>query len=213
MMNFRCIKDSLINNILGPASSGKFQVVGFQRQAKSAEETLDFSRLVQVFYHASEFPKGAGRLTGPVQHDITYRVELTVSKAAGVNLLVINDENATQNELAPAIAGFQEASDLADKSIDKLFDLVYQILMCAQNYDMQLPVGTVANRWITNMQKEAPMPRGEYVILTGFLDLTLRTAEQIGGEALQGIATEFDVVIDQDGDDVEKAGVSGTLGG
>jgi hypothetical protein len=76
-----------------------------------------------------------------------------------------------------------------------------------------MPKGTVSNRWIDRIQKDIPAPNGEYVILTGSMDLTVRAVEDVKGEEGFGIAEIYDVIVDQDGDDVEKAGVSGTLGG
>ena len=40
MMNFRVIKASLIDNVIGPAEAGRFTTIGFQRQSKSAIESL-----------------------------------------------------------------------------------------------------------------------------------------------------------------------------
>ena len=212
-MNFRAIKESLINKILGPAEKDRFRVIGFQRQVKNAKEVLDFSRLVQVYYSSSEFSKSGGRATGPVQHDVTYKVELTVSKAIQGDLSVLNDPTATASQLTIALAGFQEASQLADESIDELLQLIYQILMDDRNVDLGFPVGVISNRWVSRMQKDSPVPNGEFVVITGSIDFTLRTVENIEGDKGTVVATEYDVVIDQDSDDVEKAGVSGTLGG
>lgn len=210
MMNFRLIKDNLINKILGPAANYRYRVVGFQSQAKSAEEVLDCDREVKVYYSSSEFPKSGGRASGPVQNDVTYRVELTVSKGAEVDLSVINDPSATAANLAIAIAEFGTASELADNSIDELFEIVYQILMDARNIDIGFDKGVVANRWVSRMQKNESVPLGEYLILTGSIDFQLRTSEVLKGDT-GTLATGYGVVVDQDGDDVEKAGVSGPL--
>lgn len=181
MMNFRIIKDSIIN-ILGTAETGRFQTTGFQRQTKSAEEVIDNNRRVTVYYSSGSFPKNAGRNTGPVQHDITYRIELTVSKSARGNLAIINNPSSTPAQIAAAIDAVQEASQLADESIDELWEIIYQILMDARNIDMGLTVGTVANRWLDSFQKDEPRPKGELVVLTGSANLTLRTAEQVTGD-------------------------------
>ncbi len=211
-MNFRLIKDNLVNKILGPAANNRYRVVGFQGQSKSAEEVLDCDREVKVYYSASEFPKSGGRASGPVQHDVTFRVELTVSKGAEVDLSVINNPSATASALAIAIAEFGTASELADNSIDELFEIAYQILMDARNIDIGFDKGVVANRWISRMQKDEPVPMGEYLILTGSINFQLRTIEEISGDTGTP-ATGYGVVVDQDGDDVEKTGASGTLGG
>lgn len=181
MMNFRIIKNSIIN-ILGTAEAGRFRTVGFQRQTKSSEEVINNNRLVTVYYSGGSFPKRAGRNTGPVQHDITYRIELTVSKPASGDVSIINNPSSTPAEIAAAIEAIQEAAQLADESIDELFDIVYQILMDARNVDMGLTIGIVTNRWIDSIQKDEPRPKGDLVVLTGSANLTLRTAEQVAGD-------------------------------
>lgn len=212
-MNFRLIKENLITKILGPAEKDRYRVIGFQRQVKNAAEVVDWERLVQVFYSSSEFPKSGGRQTGPVQNDITYRIWLTASKAAQIDLSIIDNEAATAIQRAAAIEEFQEASQAVDDSMDELFEVIFQILMDARNLDMGFDKGVVANRWVSRMQKDDPENRGEYVLLTGSLDFTLRTVEQVDGDKGTVTATIYDVTVDQDGDDVEKAGTSGNLGG
>jgi hypothetical protein len=181
-MFFQTVKDSLINNVLGPAEAGRFQTVGFQRQVKAAEMTLDNLRTAQVFYIGGTFPKSAGRNSGSVQHDVQFRVEFVVSKGTQLDLDVINDPDADNADRALALSELQEASDLADESMDDLFSIVWNILMDANNYDMGLPVGDVASRWIDAFRKDQPVPRGEYVILTGSLTLSLRVNEAIEGD-------------------------------
>jgi hypothetical protein len=207
MMNFRVIKDSIIDNVLGPNSTGKFVVVGFQRQNKNAVETLDTSRTVQVFYFSSDFPKNKGRLNGPTQNNVTYKIELTVSSAAKGDLSVVNNPASTPAQIAVALSAFQEASYLADNSFDELVDEVYQILMSGIFLDLGLDKGTVSDRWIGNVQKDHPEPRGGYVTITGSMNLTCNTAEQVPGDV--GVAgTVFDTTIDIKDDDVEKTGVT-----
>lgn len=206
-MNFRIIKDGIINKVLFPASAGKFIVIGSQKQSRDAVETLNLKRTVQVYYSASDFPKGSGRLNGPVQNNLTYRIELMVSSAAKGDLSVINDENSSAAQIATAIAAFQEASDLVDCYFDELVEDVYQIIMSGLNCDLGLPKGTISNRWIKAVQKDQPESRGGYVTLTGAMNLTCSTAEQVPGDV--GItAGIFDNTIDIEGDDVEKTGVT-----
>ena len=212
-MNFRAIKESLINKILGPSEKDRFRVIGFQRQVKNAKEVLDFERLVQVYYSSSEFSKSGGRFTGPVQHDVTFGIELSASKSTQGDLAILENPSSTNAQRSIALAGIQEASNLVDESMDELLQIVYQILMDARNIDIGFPAGVVSNRWVSRMQKDSPPSRGEFVMLSGLIDFTLRTIEEIEGDKGTVIATEFDVVVDQDDDDVEKAGTSGTLGG
>lgn len=210
-MAFRIIKNSLINNVLGPAELGRFRTIGYQRQGKSAEEVKDSGRTVQAFYSGGEFSRGAG-VRGPKQHDITFRIELTAGAAAKADMALINSPTATPVQIALAMADFQEASALADESFDELADIVFQILMDARNIDLGLPKGIVSNRWVGRITKDDALPRGENVILTGSMVLTCRAAEVVAG-ATGAIGTTYDVTVDIQGDNIERAGVAGTLGG
>ena len=209
-MNFRLIKQGIIN-ILRDAENGRYQTIDFQRQVKSAEEALDNLRFVQVYYSSGQFPKSSGRNTGPTQHDISYRIEFTISSAASGDLSVLSDPSSTDQERAVALAAFQEASDLVDDSFDELFDIIYQVLMSPINYNFEQPVGIVSNRWFDQIQKDEPEPQGEYVVLTGAALLTLRATEDIVGETgTPGngiISTTIDII----DDDVERTGVDATL--
>lgn len=210
MMNFRTAKQNLVG-LLGDAAAARFVVIGAQRTSEAAENVLDNSRTVQVFYASGEFPRSSGRSRGNVQHDVSFNIELTAAKACEVDLTAINDPSATAQEIANAIAEFQGAAELVDDSMDELIDLVYQILMDATVYDIGFTKGLVSNRWVTNVKKNNPLPRGEYVILTASMVFEFRLAEEIVG-AIAVPAGEFDANIDIAGDDTERTGVSGILG-
>ena len=206
-MIFETVKSSIVS-ILGTDGSGLFQTVGFQRQSVAAEQVLDELRQVQVYYSRGDMPKRAGRNTGPVHHDATYRIEMTVSKAAVGDLSTLDNPSATPAQLATALSNFTEATAEADSSLDELIGFVYQILMDGENYDMGVTKGTVSNRWVTNIQKDTPQPRGSLVVLTGAMDLNLRIAEPVTGlDASTLVDGYYDTVIDIDGDDVEQTGV------
>jgi len=206
-MLFRDVKTSLIDKILGPAEAGKFRTVGYQRQSKSALESINNDRSVQVYYIRGEFSKAGGRQTGPTQHDMSFKIDFTVSSPAKGDLSVINDSGSTASQVATAIQKFQVASAIADESLDELFDIVYQILMDARNADMGLSEGLIANRWIGELQKDDPVSRGELVTLTGSATLTMRGAEQVlGATGSEGAIIETTVPINEDPND-ENTGV------
>ncbi|MCK5127577.1 MAG: hypothetical protein KAR42_15075 [candidate division Zixibacteria bacterium] len=207
-MNFETVKDSIVNNILAPAEAGRFRTVGFQRQSINADEVEDNLRLVQIYFSRGDFSKRAGRNTGPVQHDVTYRVELIVSKAAGGDLATLDNPSSTPSQLATALVGFSESSALADASLDELAGIIYQILMDGLNYDLGVTKYTVSNRWIDNIQKNEPTSRGSLLVLTGSMDLSCRMVEEITGDVGAEVPGVYDTELDIDGDDVEKTGVT-----
>jgi hypothetical protein len=206
MMNFRKVKTS-IENILIKAENNRYVTVGFQRQSKSAIESLDFSRMVQVYYSSGDFDKSAGRLNGPVQHDVTFNIDLTVSKAAEGDMSAIINPSATQQDIIDALANFSEASQLTDESIDQLINIIYQELMDAENYDLGMDVGIVSNRWINRIQKNDPLPQGEYVTITASMQLMCRMVEIVEGDTGTPGGKVFDTVVDIANDDIEQTGV------
>lgn len=207
MMNFRTVLDSLINNVLGPAEKGRFRVIGFQDQKRAAEEVFDCLRTVQVFYDSGNFPKSGGRRTGPTQHDIIIAIDLTVSQAVQADIKTIN--NGTTAEKILALEDMQNAAELAEKSINELIDIIYNILMDGRNVDLQLPNGVVANRWIERIEKKSISEQGEYIVLGASMDLSCRVEETPCGD--EGTIIEspvFDNTVDIENDDVEKTGVT-----
>lgn len=205
MMNFRVVNQAIIDT-LGASAAGAFQVVGYRRQVKSAEEVKGAKRMVQSYYAAGDFPKSAGRQTGPVQHNMVFSIGLTVSAAAKVDLAAINTPGAPEASISSALSALQEGAAEADLLFDELTDLVYQILMDGRNFDLGLTKGTISKRWVDNIRKDAPTPEGRLVVLTGTIQYSCNTVEQITGDTgtAGGIIS---TVVDIDGDDTEKTGV------
>ncbi len=205
MMNFRTVNQAIID-ALGDAAAGRFQVVGYRRQVKDAEGVRNNSRMVQSFYSSGDFPKSAGRQTGPAQHNMTFSIGLTVSAPARVDLSAINNPTATAPQISAALAALQEGAAVADNLFDELAEIVYQILMDGRNFDLGLSVGTVSKRWVDSIRKDQPTPEGSLVILTGTVQYSCNTVEQIPGDVgtAGGIIS---TVLDIDGDNVERTGV------
>lgn len=206
-MTFQTLKFSIINILGLVAAANGFQVIGFQRQGKGAIEVEDDSRFVQVFYSSGQFTAGR-RVRGPVQHDVTFKLEFTVSKAARCNLSVLSDPGAQPSDKSTALGALIEASDLADVSLDELFRNVYQIIMDGRNYDLGLTKGDVANRWISDFQKDEPAPNGELVVLTGSANLTCRVIEEVPGY-MGTVSESIDTTLEIK-DDSAKAGAEVT---
>ena len=203
-MNFRTIRDAIITT-LGTGAAGNFRVVGFQKQAEAAEQNIDTDRSVQVFYDSGEFPKSSGSLSGNVMHDMTFALELTAAKASAVDLTVLENPASTPAQIQAAFAAKQNAADLADKSLDEMIDLIYQVLMDARQQNFGLSF-EVADRWIDDVRKNRPITYGQYVVISGVAQLTCAIDEQASGD--DGVLVEdmdFDIPIKDD--PVGKAGV------
>jgi hypothetical protein len=208
MMQFRLTKKDLVR-ILGNAAKGRFRVVDHQVQVIDSTEILGDKRRVQVFYGEGDFPKGKAGLTGPTQHEATYRIELGVSAATEVNLAVLNDADATEPQRAAALKCFKSSSKLADDSLDELFEIVYQILMDGRNIDVgsEGPPFVVSDRWIEGFSKDNPVPQGEFVELTGSVRFSCQLVEQVPGDTgVAAVQPAFNITDDLIGDDNENTG-------
>lgn len=202
-MQFETVRDA-IENTLNTDADSRYQVIGYQEQATSAEERV--TPTVAVYYSAGAFPKSGGSLAGPNTHNTTFRLEFTVTAASAGDLATLQDPEATESAYATALASFQSAARDADRLMDTLFSNVYGVIMDARNETFGLAVGKVASRWLGKMEKDTPVPRGEVVTLTGSAQLTCTVEEIVLGET--GTAgTIFDTNVDIDGDDIEETGV------
>jgi hypothetical protein len=198
-MNYQLIRDAL-KTLLEAGQTGKFETVMFQRQRKAAETALGVRRKVQVFWKGGMFPENIGQMNGPFQHNPTFQFDLTTVDKAKIDLATLNNPSATAAQRITALEGRQEAAEIANASMDQLFDDVYQILMDPANRDLGLPVGIVIKRWINQFQKDDPVETGELVILTGAFLFTCQTNEVAGADigpavskTYQGTQTTSDI--------------------
>jgi len=202
-MQFQAVRDA-IENVLNTDAAGRYQVIGYQVQGTSAKERI--VPTVAVFYGSGDFPQSGGSIADANKHEATFRLEFTVTAPSKGDLATLQDDLATEGQLATALATFQDAARDVDRIFDQLFSDVYGVIMDARNELFGLIAGAVSSRWVGQINKDNPVPKGEVVMLTGSAQLTCTMEEQVLGE-IGTPATEFDTVVDIDGDDVEQTGV------
>lgn len=205
MMEFRNIKTRIVE-ILGDAANGRFKVVGYKRQTKSADEIINNDRMVQVYFSDGSFPKGAGRMHSEKTHDLTIDIDMSASAAARGNVSVLDDPASTAEMKAAALLAVREAAEIADTKIDELIEYVYQILMDARNIDLKFEKGVVNSRWIDRIQKDTVIERGDLVVKTANMKYTCRATETVLGD----IGNEPETVIIDSSlkvNDIETTGI------
>lgn len=178
MMKFRIAKLALLK-LLGDAAGGRYRVIGYQKQSKSAHAD---HKLVQVYYSEGTFPKNAGRYHGEKAHDITLEIDLTVSAHADADIATLQSETATAVQRAAALAGVKFAAENADTELDELIDVIYQIVMDARNDGLGLDKGVIASRWIDRIQKDTTIEHGGLVVKTASMKYTCRVSEDMPGD-------------------------------
>jgi hypothetical protein len=205
-MRYQIVRDAL-RRMLVLQAQGVYSVVGYQRSGKDAGAVAN-RRLVEVYYRAGKFPKGAG-LYGPSKHDATFNVDLTVSVATKMDVSVIESGDASAEQIAAALAEMKESGAEADKELDSLAAAVYQILMDARNDHLGLPSSIkIGSRWITDYEKDEPIKSGAYTVLTGRLTYTCSIDEELRGYTPITI-DEPNITVDLqlEGDATAEAGV------
>jgi len=209
-MKFEEVRDNIIT-ILGNAEGGRYQTIGFQRQSSAAEEAENNKRMVSVYYKSGAFDKRSGSINGPVQHDMTFNIELFVSMPSSADLNVLNNPDSTSAQLQTALMSAQEANLLVDRNIDNFASIIYQILMDARNIDLSFKKGVISNRWVDQLEKDNPVERGELVVLTGSMRLTCRVKEDVTGDL--GISPDpviYDSSLNINEDPVQQTGAQVT---
>lgn len=190
MMMFREVKKSIVD-LLGDNADGRFRVIGYKKQNKSAGAVVDNKRLVQVYYADGQFSKSAGRMRGPKSHDINLDIDITASAKAKGDISALLSDTATETQKALALSEIRTAAELADESVDETIDAVWNILMDARNTDAGLDRGEVSNRWIERIQKDTTVENGDLVVKTANLRYSCRVQEDPAGD----IGNEPDTVI------------------
>jgi hypothetical protein len=205
MMMFETAEKAL-RDLLVAAAAGRFTVIGYQMQSKSAEA---HRKLVQVYFSEGAFPKSANRFHGEKTHDITIEIDMTVCSKTAVDLDTLESRTATPQQKAAALVGLKTAAELANTELNELIRWVYQILMDARNDELGLDKGSIASRWIGNITKDTTIGYGGIVVKTANMKYTCRVSEDVPGDIGTEPATvTFDSEIPAD--DTGGAGVAVT---
>jgi hypothetical protein len=194
-MAFRTLAASLVT-LLGDNAAGRYRTIGYQTRSQTADEIIDSDRSVQVYYSTGDMPKSAGALQGPVMHDMDFKIEITVAKAAEGDLATIDNPASTPAQLQVAIAAIKTAEFLANQSFDEVADILWQILMDAQNQGLGLDQNLVGSRWCGRIVKDPIVRHGELAVLTGGIDLNAIMEETVTGDTPQPlviIETDFEI--------------------
>ena len=215
MMNFRSIKSAIVT-LLGSAAAGRYRTIDFKADKTGAGGVVNSDRSVQVYNTSGDFPQNAGSPSGPVMHDVVVKIELMASAKAQGDLATLSDATASEADRAIALTAFQDATLVADDSIDELINIIYQILMDAENLDLGYD-DPISDRWVPSWNKADPIQEGELVTFLASMNLTYRIDEQLTGAtptpATPDEAVDTNIEITQDDEDDMQDGAAVKNGG
>jgi hypothetical protein len=190
------LKQSLIS-LLAAASEGRYNVLGVQNRKTDAEDVRLIPQ-VTVAYTQGNFPEASSSINGPYQHEATLEIRVLAGAVAGVNLEVLKNKDATDEERAQALAASGNATVKADALAEETVALLFDVIMRPQN--KKLGTGEDAGRWITGVRKYDPQPQGAIVLVGAVITITCQvteyTTEETGVPATEGIHHTIDLSAD-----------------
>jgi hypothetical protein len=188
------LKRSLVN-LLAAASEGRYSVLGVQNRKTDAED-VRLTPQVTVAYTQGSFPDDS--VNGPYQHDITIEIRVLAGAAAGVNLEVLKNKDATDEERAQALAASGNATVKADALAEETLSLLFDIIMRPQNRNLGMDEN--AGRRITGIRKYDPQSQGAIVLVPAVITMTCQvteeTTEETGVPGTGGIHHTADISAD-----------------
>jgi len=211
--NFILVKRSLIDNVLKPHEH-LFQVIGHQRQTKSADD-ITYLRTVQAYFSGAQISKSARGNTGDFMHDLRFMIDLTVARASEIDVSVFDNPDSTAAQKASVLKYSLEAAAVADEDLDDLYGTILTILKSTENSNLGIDekILTLSNLDITQFEKNDPVEEGGLVVVTGTLLLTCRIKEKVTSP--DGILSDkiIESNIDINEDPVQQTGTKTDSGG
>jgi hypothetical protein len=195
MMKFNIINAALIQT-LGENELGRYRTIGYQVQTKLSADFVGTDRAVQVFYESGEFPEVGDKSSGDIQHIISYRLEFTVSSKSSVDSDVLKDPDSTKEEKAAAIAAGEISGQIADDSMNELFEIIFGILKSNANRDLGQEPGIFDKLRIPSFRKDDLIDNGSLATLTASAIITMKANEDVSGVepvVINSISTTTDI--------------------
>jgi hypothetical protein len=180
-MNFQSVQTALVSALVAGAS-GNYRTVGYKDEPIGQTEIQNNNKLVSVHYQQGTLPENLSGRFGPAIHKCTFDVELKLSQKAVVDVATLENPASTEGQRATALAGLQDAKDLANTNLDIFISQVFGVIMDNRNSYLGLSKSIFANRWISNIRKEDPMYFGDSVIGSAILTYECEVEETFVGD-------------------------------
>ena len=197
--------------LLGSQADSRFQVIGFQRQKKAAETSVDLA-LVQCWIDTADVDWERSSRNGPKEWSVRIEIQFTVAQPATLDVATIQDVNSTPAQRTAALLALVEPAQNAAKELYSAWGAVNEILDDARNEDLGLPTNAISDKSYSNFQQDKLPPRGGLAVLTAtsFLEFRVKEAQlgDLGNEPAETIydGTLIGTGVDEVTDDISQAG-------
>lgn len=193
---FIAVSDA-VADLLKSNSAGEFIVVDHEPFPGDASDYAGKNRTVRVFYSGGKFDNHRRNM---YDHEFEINIEMIVTAEAESDLSTLADENATQVELAAAMASMRTSAAVADKQFNELLGMVMDILGDPANRYLGLAETAIVGNDFVEAKKDRLLPFGEYAILTGTLTVGFTVIESLETSAVCSV---------RDGDTLQFEGEEG----
>ncbi len=198
--------------MLGAQAAGSFQVIGYQKQKKAAESSID-NVLVQCFIAKARIDWSRCSRNGPKEHEVGIRIQFTVAQPATADIATLTDPISTDGQRTTALSNMTAADMNTSTALYAAWSAVFEILDDARNLTFGLPTGSISDKSYSDFSHDEPMTRGGLAVNTATSILEFRVKEaQLGdaGNEPVTVTNDSDLVgagIDEVTDDISKSGV------
>lgn len=186
-----------IADLLKAGANGEFQVVDHEPFPGDAKDYIGKNRTVRVFYSGGKFNNHRREL---YDHEFEISVEMCVTAEAETDLDTLMNSNATQAQLALAMASMRTSAGVADTQFNELLGMVMDILGDPANQWLGLEKYRVKGNDFIEVKKDRLLPFGEYAVLTGVLVLGITVVEKLQTSVTPSQRTYDTLTIEGEGD-------------
>lgn len=185
-----------VADLLRTNANGEFVVIDHEPFPGNIEDYTGKNRTVRVFYSGGKFDN---HTRNRYDHEFELSIEMCVTAEAETDLSTLMDANATQAQLAAAMASMRPSAAIADQQFNELLGMVMDILGDPVNQWLGLEKYRVKGMDFEDAKKDRLLPFGEYAILTGALTLGITVVENLQTSVVPVVRDEDTLQIEGEG--------------
>ena len=165
-----------VADLLTTNANGEFLVVDHEPFPSNVKDYTGKNRTVRVWYSGGKFDN---HTRNRYDHEFELNIEMCVTAEAESDLTTLMDSNATQAQLAAAMASMRPSAAIVNRQFDELLGMVMDILGDPANQWLGIEKYRVKGMDFQDVRKDRLLPFGEYAILTGVLALGITVVENL----------------------------------
>lgn len=185
-----------VADLLSSNANGEFKVIDHEPFPSDVKDYTGKERTIRVFYSGGKFDN---HTRNRYDHTFELNIEMCVTAQAETDLDTLMNSNATQVQLAVAMASMRPSASIVDQQFNELLGMVMDILGDPVNQWLGLEKYRVKGMDFEEVKKDRLLPFGEYAILTGVLVLGITVVENLQTSVVPVVRDEDTLQIEGEG--------------